>query len=886
MPGPGDFETWEALGRNAYGTVFRGVQFSLKRDVAIFELNAALRKEAEQSPQFWNEINRLAQLNDDALVPVLAVDRDRGWIVMELVAANCSHLLGKPQSPDVARSILRQALTGLARLHEDGRRHDDVRPHTILIHRNGRVKLSLALGSAVVGGTPYHLRNMKYVAPELVSPALGEHGPRSDLYGLGFTVIELLVGPKFNGLFPGIGDENADDRTAWMRWHASPTSVLPSVRQLVPGAPHELADVLDRLIRKPSAERYESAATALQDLAQTQLVAVPVPADVGVGAAGAAALRVDIDRLHDPESRFNTATPVDLPNVAPAARGATSPAGRASETARPAATPRSAPLGKSSSAADQAARKKKKDRLTIVVGVLFLCAVLGILMWDEARKKPADQTPPALADLPRSELREGETLSAKLGSNEDAAGAKAPTYRLVGEVPEGLKLSPDGALTWTPTEAQGGTRQTFKVRAEREASPPQSVEREYSVAVAEAPAPPKLRLPSESPTVAAGETLKLAVVADDPDLPRPKLRYALVEKQPSGAVLDAASGAFTWTVPATEAAGRREFTVAVFDDGAEPLSDTAVLAVTVRAVPNRPPVPTAVSPPPARVGQAWTLTLAATDPDLPRQKLSYAWAKETKPPSGMTLDAASGAIRWTPDAATADGTHALAVEIRDDGVPPLSARIEFTIKVSGPNKPPTFATVADQTLPPEGSLAVTVRATDPDGAGGELVYALDDKQTTLSGATVDRTTGRVAWTYRSGQAGRYRVVVKATDAGTPPAEATTSFRVRVRDRNVAPEIKTLANPSVQLPLKETSGPIVALRIEVLDRDDPGGLPRFVLVDAGELRGAALDARTGLFTWTPPDPSAVRPGRYPVTVEAFDSGEPPLSAKGTFQVEVK
>ena len=104
---------------------------------------------------------------------------------------------------------------------------------------------------------------MKYVAPEAVSPSFGEYGPSADLYTLGFSVLELLLGPKFDALFPGVGGNEQESRTAWMRWHAGEDTKLPSVAELVPGASLELAMVLDRLLKKKSADRYASAEEAL-----------------------------------------------------------------------------------------------------------------------------------------------------------------------------------------------------------------------------------------------------------------------------------------------------------------------------------------------------------------------------------------------------------------------------------------------------------------------------------------------------------------------------------------------------------------------------------------------------------------------------------------------
>jgi len=603
MPTPTDFETWESLGRNAYGTIHRGIQFSLKRDVAIFELGQAIKKEADGSTRFWDEVTTLAQLTDDGLVPVFAVDRPNGWIVMELMSGHCGQILEKPQSPEVARSILRQALGGLARLHEAERVHGDVRPHSLLIHRSGRIKLSFALGAAVSGTLPYQQRMMKYVAPELISPAWGEYGPRADLYSLAFSVLELMLGPKFDAKFPGIAEAEGDGRTPWMRWHAS-DAVLPSVAELVPAAGGELVEVLDRLLRKKVGERYASAGDALADLKETRILAVAAPG-VDMPATGTVVdLRNDLDKIHDPASRFDVAATADDGGYRSKQLAAEKAA-----AARKAEAEKAKAKGKNGKPAASSAEAQKKKRNALIAGGLFAAVLVGVFLL------PGEETP-------------------------------------------------------------------------------------------------------EEPVQAA--------VA----------------------------------------------------------------------------VPT--------------------------------------------------------------------------GAPPIVAA----------NRPPVFDAVADRALGPDEGFDFSVRAVDPDESQAKLTYAFDDQQTTLGGVKIDTSTGRL--TYAPGTspaAGEFVVAVKATDAGKPPLAATTAFRVRIRKRNVAPEIRPIESPVVLLPTYDSIGPLVSFKVRAQDPDDLGAPPRFALAGTPPV-GATLDPRTGLFTWSPPQPEKLEPAKHEVTVEVFDAAEPALSTKQKFEIVVE
>jgi len=705
MPAAGDFETWELLGRNAYGAVYRGVQFSLKRDVAIFELDAPLRKEAEQSPRFWDEVTQIAQLTDDALVPVFAVDRKLGWIVMELMAGHCGQLLDKPQPIDVARSVLRQGLSGLRRLHEAQRTHGDLRPQTLLIHRGGRIKLSFALGAAMAGGLPYHRREMKYVAPELVSPALGEFGPRADLYCLAFSVLELLLGPRFAQRFPGVSvDNDADTRTAWMRWHADEAAKLPSVREMVPGISEEFATVMDKLLHKRAADRYASAAEALTALSEAPLVPVFAPGAAAEAAAGGAMLIGDVDKLHDPASRYEGSSPdgslVDEPGR---------PGGSTSPRKKQVAAPGKAAIGKGAAGkgaagkgapgkdASGAKEKLKKNIGPILVGLGFACAVGWIVISDgsssstPADGKPTDAAAAVVAPVPpvvpveNVEIPEHKIWNAKVKQLEIPGAVGAVRYRLVGKTPEGLDMDVDGTTLWLPTEEQAPAQYRVEYEALDESDPPKTARGIVVIDVTEVNSIPAIELPTDQ-KAPIGQPFQTTIKAVDPDLPPNEIRFRLGSAPPD-ATIDPATGVLSWTPSASTTPGVVEFEILAEDDGRPPETGRGVLQVFVPAK-NRPPTIEAVAeqtvtlPIDAELRiPVVSLRVRAVDPDdlgaLPR----FALVEPTLP--GAAVDARTGEFTLTPPSADSwkAGIYPVTVEVFDQAVPPESSKITFQIVV-------------------------------------------------------------------------------------------------------------------------------------------------------------------------------------------------------------
>jgi serine/threonine protein kinase len=214
--------------------------------------------------------------------------RPRHWdptvpcIVFEDVQGSLAQLLEQQARLDVdlTVNVLTQALDALAFLHERQLGHGCISTHTILVSPQGAIKFGDFIGYRFNEGTPPPPdQPMKYQAPEMLDCTLGVCGPHSDLYCLGHTALELLLGEEYPLLFAGPGCSAADVQANWLGWHAHPGRELTNLAQALSHVPPTLIDLLTRIIRKaPSQRGFRSTAEARQALQATGLASSrPLP---------------------------------------------------------------------------------------------------------------------------------------------------------------------------------------------------------------------------------------------------------------------------------------------------------------------------------------------------------------------------------------------------------------------------------------------------------------------------------------------------------------------------------------------------------------------------------------------------------------------------------
>jgi serine/threonine protein kinase len=194
------------LGQGGMGAVYRGIQISLDRPVAIKILPLSVGVEYDFADRFRREAQSMAAMNHPGIVSVYDFGTIGGrflYFVMELVDGSDLHQVLKAgqMTPDLALWLMPQICDAVATAHELGIYHRDIKPANILLTRQWRVKVadfglakratpnehSLMTQAGLGLGTP------DYAAPEqfeLNAPV--DH--RADIYALGVTLYQMLTG--------------------------------------------------------------------------------------------------------------------------------------------------------------------------------------------------------------------------------------------------------------------------------------------------------------------------------------------------------------------------------------------------------------------------------------------------------------------------------------------------------------------------------------------------------------------------------------------------------------------------------------------------------------------------------------------------------------------
>ena len=309
---------------------------------------------------------------------------------------------------------------------------------------------------------------------------------------------------------------------------------------------------------------------------------------------------------------------------------------------------------------------------------------------------------------------------------------------------------------------------------------------------------------------------------------------------PSGATIDPATGAFTWTPTEAQGPGTFSFDVVASDHGA---AATQTVEVAVSEI-NRPPELASISAASAMPGDTVVRTAVANDPDLPAQSLTYRIATGSE--SGMFIDATTGGFAWTIPPAQSPGNYAVSIEA-SDGV--LTDTVILFVSV-GDNRP-SLSPIGPFTINEHSSLEFTADAT-PAG----LTYSLSGEP---SGATIDPTTGAFTWTPTEAQgAGSYSFDVLATDSLARNDRHTVL--VTVNEVNQAP---TATGPATGA---GDPGTTQQAQFAATDPDLPAQILTWSILGT-PLPGLGLNAATGLLTWNIPGDQAA--GDYPIILQVSD-----------------
>jgi serine/threonine protein kinase len=255
------------IGSGGMSTVYRALDETLQRQVAIKLMNREVASDSDQLVRFRREARAVAQLSHPHIVGVIDAGDDqdpthpRPYIVFEFVDGETLkeriRRLGRlPIAEAVAYAI--EIARALGAAHAAHIVHRDVKPQNVLIDVEGSPKITdfgiartldeegLTADGRVLGTTDY-------VSPE---QALGQHVTgQSDLYSLGIVLWEMLTGEvPFKG----------DNQVAVAMKHVR--EALPDVQSLRPEVSSALAAVIDNATAKRQNDRYADDAEFISDL--------------------------------------------------------------------------------------------------------------------------------------------------------------------------------------------------------------------------------------------------------------------------------------------------------------------------------------------------------------------------------------------------------------------------------------------------------------------------------------------------------------------------------------------------------------------------------------------------------------------------------------------
>jgi serine/threonine protein kinase len=253
------------LGQGGMGAVYLAHHPGLNKAVAIKVLPGDLAGTPEFRERFVREARLAARLEHPNVVQVHDVGNEQGvhYISMQFVEGKSLDAVLKDRrklSVGEALSITKRVASALAAAAKLGIVHRDIKPHNILISKDGVVKVAdfgLAKDEdanrsisepGVVMGTPY------YMSPEQAKGEKVDH--RSDLYSLGATLYHMLTGKR---LFDG-----GTPVTIVMK-QASGEEPVPA-RQLEPSIPAPVDALLTKLLQKDPANRFSGAEELIRAL--------------------------------------------------------------------------------------------------------------------------------------------------------------------------------------------------------------------------------------------------------------------------------------------------------------------------------------------------------------------------------------------------------------------------------------------------------------------------------------------------------------------------------------------------------------------------------------------------------------------------------------------
>ena len=363
------YEILDIIGNGGMAVVYKARCHRLNRLVAIKILKDEYSQDQEFRRRFHAESQAVAMLNHPNIVSVydVSTNGDADYIVMELVEGitlkQYMEKRGGSLNWKEALHFAMQIAKALEHAHNQGIVHRDIKPHNVMILKNGTAKVTDFGIARVMSSqstlTREALGSVHYISPEQAKG--GRVDNRSDLYSLGVVMYEMLTGqPPYDGESP----------VAVALQHINGGAKMPST--LNPNIPGGLEQIIMHAMAVDPAQRYASASEMLYDLEEFR----KNPNILFFFEASAAAPRMTADRPRVPVQGARSAA------ERTANRASAQSPSRPREAVRPAGASRPAPSPRPAPEPEEPERNKTLTIAIVACAALAVVAivVLGVLL--------------------------------------------------------------------------------------------------------------------------------------------------------------------------------------------------------------------------------------------------------------------------------------------------------------------------------------------------------------------------------------------------------------------------------------------------------------------------------------------------------------------------
>ncbi|MCC6906191.1 MAG: protein kinase, partial [Anaerolineae bacterium] len=272
----GQYRILELIGSGGMANVYRAVQTSIGREVAIKVLPMHFLQDPTFTERFNREVRVIALLEHPRILPVHDYGEAEGmpFIVMRLLPGGslAERIKAAPAGMplDETCHFVSQMAEGLTFAHQHGIIHRDFKPSNVLLDLEGNAYLA-DFGIARVAESTVQLTGSGIVGtPAYMAPEMAESGGvthRVDIYALGVTLYQMLTGQH---------PFNADTPMGLLMAHLS--KPVPDVLLARPDLPAGVQAVITQAMAKAPAERFAQAADLASALERACAIA---PTSIG-----------------------------------------------------------------------------------------------------------------------------------------------------------------------------------------------------------------------------------------------------------------------------------------------------------------------------------------------------------------------------------------------------------------------------------------------------------------------------------------------------------------------------------------------------------------------------------------------------------------------------